>query len=235
MTLIACPGWGSGEAVERELRALEIDHSEKVRRMERNVALLRRASGEGAFELGGELVELPTPFVQRPLPIWMAANPSEAASAATVDRLLDRVARIGDGWMTYALGPAVLARRVERLEELRAERGAESGGAFPVCVGVNVNVNLNEREARRDARAAWARYGTRNMTSFEHVSAIGRPEQALERIAELLEAGATSIALYLLSERPREQAEALTEHLLPLLEPWRPAAPAPRSREEARA
>src|ERR1700712_3679085 len=60
-TLVACPGWGSGDAVRRELRHFALGYPEKTRRMEANIRMLRDASVTGRI---GHL-ELPTPFVQR--------------------------------------------------------------------------------------------------------------------------------------------------------------------------
>ena len=73
VTLVGCPGWGSGDAVRRELRAYGIGYVEKTRRMEVNLGLLREASASDTITLDGESYALPTPFVQRPLPIWFTA------------------------------------------------------------------------------------------------------------------------------------------------------------------
>jgi alkanesulfonate monooxygenase SsuD/methylene tetrahydromethanopterin reductase-like flavin-dependent oxidoreductase (luciferase family) len=212
--LVACPGWGSGDAVRRELRASELGCPEKTRRMERNIALLREAGTTGPITLGGEAHELPTPFVQNPLPIWFTANPAEDAPAETVERLLGRVARLGDGWLTYAVGPELLAQRIARVRELRAEHGRH--GDFPVCVGVNANVHPDGAVARADARSAWTRLGSRNVdvAELDRLGAIGDPDHVAGRLAELRDAGATHFSLYLLSDDQHGQADLLTEHLV---------------------
>jgi alkanesulfonate monooxygenase SsuD/methylene tetrahydromethanopterin reductase-like flavin-dependent oxidoreductase (luciferase family) len=216
-TLVACPGWGSGDAVRAELRALNVDYVTKTQRMERNIALLREASVTGAITLGdpAETHVLPTPFVQRPLPIWFTANPAEDAPAATVERLLDRVARLGDGWLTYAVGPELLAERIAFVRERRVAYGKDP--AFPVCVGVNANVHPDGDAARADARSAWTRVGSRNVApqDVERLGAIGDPEHVTSKLGALRAAGATRFSLYLLSDRPHEQAALLTDHLLP--------------------
>ena len=56
-----------------------------------------------------------------------------------------------------------------------------------------------------------------SLALMHRLSAIGTPEHCAERLATLVAAGATSFSLYLLSDRPYEQAALLTEHLLPLL------------------
>jgi alkanesulfonate monooxygenase SsuD/methylene tetrahydromethanopterin reductase-like flavin-dependent oxidoreductase (luciferase family) len=219
VVLVACPGWGTGEAVERELRAFGLDHAEKVRRMEARIAELRGASEHGRIEAGGEQLELATPFVQRRLPIWLAANPREGAAEAVVERVLERVARLGDGWMTYAVSPQTLHRRIELLARLRDGAGRPGVTGFPVCVSVNVNVDLDGGRARRAAADAWRLQGTRNVAADEldRISAIGTPERVAERLDELLDAGATELCCYLLSDQPLAQVELLTRRVLPAL------------------
>jgi alkanesulfonate monooxygenase SsuD/methylene tetrahydromethanopterin reductase-like flavin-dependent oxidoreductase (luciferase family) len=216
-TLVACPGWGAGDAVRAELRAFGVNYVTKTQHMERNIGLLREASATGAITLNGETHVLPTPFVQRPLPIWFTANPAEDAPPETVDRLLDRVARLGDGWLTYAVGPDLLARRVEQVRARRVAHGKDPD--FPVCVGVNVNVHPDAGAARADALSAWARVGSRNVSveDLDRLGAIGDPGHVAARLDALRAAGATHFSLYLLSDRPHEQAALLTDHLVSAL------------------
>jgi alkanesulfonate monooxygenase SsuD/methylene tetrahydromethanopterin reductase-like flavin-dependent oxidoreductase (luciferase family) len=222
LVLVACPGWGNGDHVKRELAAFGLSHSEKVRRMEENVEFLRRVGSEERPSFEGRVqvteLELRPGFVQRPFPIWMAANPPEAAPDATVERLLTRVARLGDGWMTYAITPAQLRERVGRLRELRTELGLPE--ELPISVFMSANVNRDERAALADAERAWAGQSTRNIEArqLQRISAIGTPERCSEFIAELVDAGATSVVLDLLSEDRERQLETLTSELLPLLD-----------------
>jgi alkanesulfonate monooxygenase SsuD/methylene tetrahydromethanopterin reductase-like flavin-dependent oxidoreductase (luciferase family) len=222
-TLVACPGWGSGDAVRAELRAYDINYVTKTQRMERNIALLREASVTGAITLGDaaapETHVLPTPFVQQPLPIWFTANPAEDAAPETVERLLDRVARLGDGWLTYAIGPELLAERIAYVRGRRVAYGKDP--AFPVCVGVNANVHPDVGAARADALSAWARVGSRNVAieDVDRLGAIGDAGHIVAKLDALRAAGATHFSLYLLSDHPREQAALLTDHLLPAFAP----------------
>lgn len=216
VTLVGCPGWGSGDAVRRELRVYGIGYVEKTRRMEVNLGLLREASATNAITLDGETYDLPTPFVQRPLPIWFAANPAEDAPAETVERLLARVARLGDGWLTYAVGAEELARRIERVRELRAELGKDED--FPVLVGINANVDADGERARADAHAAWASLGTRGVDvgELDRLGAIGDPAEVRARLEDLREAGATHVSLYPLAADQIACAERMTEHVTAL-------------------
>jgi alkanesulfonate monooxygenase SsuD/methylene tetrahydromethanopterin reductase-like flavin-dependent oxidoreductase (luciferase family) len=229
LTLVACPGWGSGDDVRRELDAFSISYTEKVARMEQNIAFLRRLSGEDRASFHEPVrvdnLELTPGFVQRPFPIWLAANPAADASPATTERLLARVARLGDGWETYAIAPALLRERVARVRQLRAELGREDEH-FPISVYTYANVNHDEAAALRDVAAVWSKQSTRSLNAAElqSISAIGTPQRCSEFIAGLVDAGATGVVLDLLSEDHERQLLTVTEDLLPLLASLRPAA-----------
>jgi alkanesulfonate monooxygenase SsuD/methylene tetrahydromethanopterin reductase-like flavin-dependent oxidoreductase (luciferase family) len=224
MTLVACPGEPSGATREKELQAFGMTHPEKVARMEENVDWLRAVSAGGPVSFSGKYfsvddLELAPAFVQQPLPIWMAGNPPVTAPAARTRRVLGRVARLGDGWLTYAVTPAVLRARTDELSALLDEGGRQLDTPFPVCVFLNVNVHPRQATAVDDALAAWSHQSTRNVSAeqLQELSAIGSPAQAADTIGRLVEAGATAFIFELLSERRHEQLELITEHLLPLI------------------
>ena len=71
--------------------------------MEDAIELLRRAGRDGRVTMSGatlavEDLEVQPGFVQRPPPVSIIANPSAAAGSKTLERVLGRVARMGDGW-----------------------------------------------------------------------------------------------------------------------------------------
>jgi alkanesulfonate monooxygenase SsuD/methylene tetrahydromethanopterin reductase-like flavin-dependent oxidoreductase (luciferase family) len=216
VTLAACTGPAGGPAIERELAVFGMTHREKVERMEGAVELLRRASRDGKVS---DDVELAPGFVQRPLPVWIVANPSAAAGRKTLERVLGRVARLGDGWMTFGSSPELLRARLEQLTELRRAAGCDPAAEFPVCAYVDVNVDVDEDRALRDATRTAQREGRRNADpeALRRSAAIGSPERCLEFLAALLEAGATNLALRPITARPREQLDLIGEHLVPAL------------------
>jgi alkanesulfonate monooxygenase SsuD/methylene tetrahydromethanopterin reductase-like flavin-dependent oxidoreductase (luciferase family) len=222
MILVACPGNATGAAVENELRVFGLEYPEKVARFEEYVDFLRQASTAEELDFAGKYVQvsglsLRPAFVQRPLPIWIVANPSAKAGPKTLDRVLGRVARLGSGWMTYNVTPELLRTRVGYLADLRADLGKTGG--FPVCTFVNANVNPDERAASEDAATKWSRQSTRNISvaDLQRIGAIGSPARCADFIAQLVAAGTTHIALELLATDPRKQLELLSEYLLPLL------------------
>jgi len=232
MTMVACPGNRTGDKHEREREAYGIGYDEKVVRMEENVQLLRAAGSSERLTFDGEHVHvrdvrLVPGFVQRPLPIWLTGNPTRTAGDATLRRVLGRVARLGDGWLTYNIRPADLGPRVELVRELRAETDPGTAAQFPVAVQVNFNVAPTEAEAVADASAAWATTSTRGISGSDlrEVFAVGTPAQALDLLHGLVAAGATHIALSPLGSRPHELVERAAAWLLPHLSGARSGEP----------
>lgn len=224
MTMIACPGEATGPTRVKELAAFSMTHREKVARMEEGIAFVRRVSQGGAIAFEGTYFqiddfELAPPFVQQPLPIWMTGNPPLDATDERVRRVLGRVARLGDGWLTFAVTPNELARRTRILDELRSSIGREEHD-LPIGVFLNVNVNVNAQAAHEDALATWRGQSTRNVSpdDLRKVAAIGSPEEVADFIGQLRDAGATTIAIELLSSNRTQQVHDISEHLLPLLQ-----------------
>jgi len=116
-----------------EYEALDASFKNKNRRIEEQIALMRRLWTEPVVDFTGRWHRVdraglnPMP-VQRPIPVWMGGN-AEAA--------IKRIARIADGWFTHAQpnddGRSALARFRGYVRE--AGRDAE---AFPIEGRVNV-------------------------------------------------------------------------------------------------
>jgi len=224
MTLIACPGEPAGHGQARELAAFGLTREEKTGRMAEAIAFLRAVSSRQPVSFSGrylsvEDLTLAPPFVQRPLPIWLAANPPAGAPRAVVERLLRRVALLGDGWLTFAVTPGLLAERLALLREIADQEGRPLGAGFEVCVYLNVNVDNDDRRALADATTTWNSELAHPVTPdrIRELAAVGTPARCAERVAELAKAGATAVVLGLLSANPQGQMQTVTRELLPLL------------------
>lgn len=131
-------GWN---AVEYE--ALGKDFSNRGRRLEEQVTLLRRLWTErsltfdGAHErvTGAGLAPMP---VQQPIPVWFGA---------VADRALERVGRLADGWFPQ-VPPG------ERLDEARTvvARSAVEAGRDPDRIGMEGRVTWTEGDLDKLAR-----------------------------------------------------------------------------------
>ena len=133
-------GWN---AVEYE--ALGKEFSNRGRRLEEQVTLLRRLWTERSLTFdgmhervtGAGLAPLP---VQQPIPVWFGA---------VAERALQRVGRMADGWFPQ-VPPG------ERLDEARAvvSRAAEKAGRDPDRIGMEGRVTWTEGDLDKLARQA---------------------------------------------------------------------------------
>src|SRR3990172_38171 len=143
-------GWN---AVEYE--ALGQDFGTRGRRIEEQIALMRRLWTEPVIDVRGRWHRVdragikPLP-VQRPIPVWMGGgyrstvSPTERA-AGVIEPALRRIARIADGWFTHVQPGDDGAEALRRFREHVREAGRD-----PAAVGLEGRVN-----AFRVAREAW--------------------------------------------------------------------------------
>ncbi len=226
VTLIACPGNRTGAKHERELEAFGVGYDEKLARMEEYVEFLRAASTQAPVTFAGDRVRvrdlrIVPEFVQRPLPLWLTGNPTRTAGPATLRRVLGRVARLGDGWLTYNIRPDDLRPRVELLRSLRGlgQEPSTDPAVVPVTVQVRFTLADTEAAAVDEASAAWAASSTRGISTEDltEVFAVGTPDRALDLLGRLADAGATAVALSPLGRDPGQQIERAAADLLPRL------------------
>lgn len=128
---------------EAEYRALGQDLHQRGRRLEEQLVLLRRLWSEPLVSFQGRyhdfdgmgLGQLPP----APVPIWIGC--------AATERLLRRVARLGDGWMPVAGIPS--ADAVATLRQLASEEGRD-----PSTIGVAGRVTAGARPGEAEVESA---------------------------------------------------------------------------------
>ncbi len=182
---VACqgqPGAGGGN-FEDEFAAFHIEPSSRMRRMEEAIEILRRTSREENVSYQGEynqferITVLPRP-VQRPIPIWVVANP-DPTKPKMRERALRRVAKYGDGWQTTANTPASFAENLAAIRGFAREEGRALPADFETCLYYNINVNEDREAAFAESkRFLDAYYGVDyNRAWLERWVAFGSPEE----------------------------------------------------------
>jgi probable F420-dependent oxidoreductase len=174
-------GWN---AVEYE--ALGKTFSDRGRRIEEQVALLRRlwtepsVTFDGADEhvTGAGLAPLP---VQRPIPVWFGAQSAPAYR---------RAGRLGDGWLPQVPpGP--------KLDEARAdvEQAARDAGRDPAALGMEGRVSWGNKGVEKLAEQVgrWRTAGASHVsvntmgagleTVDDHLRVLGEIARTLELVA----------------------------------------------------
>lgn len=168
-------GWN---AVEYE--ALGEDFTTRGKRMEEQIAVLRRLWTEPSVNFTGRWTTIPhagiNPLpVQRPIPVWMGGG---------ADAVLDRVGRIADGWFPqWRSFPSVAMMRaaIERVRGVARQHGRE-----PQAVGVSGVTTISSggpddwRQSALDWQAAGATHLAVNTMGGElsspdgHIAALMR-------------------------------------------------------------
>ena len=135
-----------------EYEALNEDFPNRGRRMEEQVEVLRRYWTEELVTFEGQWHHLdrvglnPMP-AQRPIPIWMGSF-----RGAVVERVIERIGRMADGWMPQFPPNDALAAVLERLRGYAADAGRD-----PDALGVECGVRIG----KDDDPARWVELADR--------------------------------------------------------------------------
>ena len=169
-----------------EYEALGEDFSTRGRRIDEQVALLRRlwtersVSADGRFDkiTAAGLAPLP---IQRPIPIWFGGS---------TPRAYERIGRIADGWFS-------LVQPGEKLEEalLIIAEAARAEGRNPSSIGMEGRVDWRGDLADLTKRVdSWRAVGATHLsinTMRAGLKRAGDHLSALEEVASVLRLGAT--------------------------------------------
>jgi probable F420-dependent oxidoreductase len=165
-----------------EYQGLGQDFGNRGRRSEEQIALLRALWAEPVVDFAGRWHTLeaaginPLP-VRRTIPIWIGGYAEET---------LQRIGRIGDGWIVFRPPDDALRAQVERIR-----RYAEEAGRDPAAVGLEGQLSLARVPQERWAAHAdaWRSLGAQSMTVNTMGMGLTTPQQhidALRRAADVL-------------------------------------------------
>ncbi len=169
-------GWN-----EVEFEALGKEFSNRGRRVEEQIALLRRLWTEESVTFAGDdervtgagLAPLP---LQRPIPVWMGGE---------APRAYERIGRLADGWFPQVPpGP--------RLEDARAtvEAAATAAGRDPARLGMEGRVSWRGEGATSlvDQVERWRDAGATHVSITTMDAGLGAVDGHLSALAEAAEA-----------------------------------------------
>ena len=114
------------------------------RRSEEQIMLMRRLWTEPLMSFEGEFDSIPesaiSPRPEHPIPVWIGGH------APTV---LDRIGRIGDGWVAGWARPDYLARGIEQIHE-----AARAAGRDPAGIGIETRARVSRWGPEQQAEHA---------------------------------------------------------------------------------
>jgi alkanesulfonate monooxygenase SsuD/methylene tetrahydromethanopterin reductase-like flavin-dependent oxidoreductase (luciferase family) len=228
-TILAVCNGGSamdGPAFAHELEVMGVKSQERVGRVVEGMTVLRRLWSEarvthqGRYYRFSDVELLPKPM-QQPVPIFMAINPHEArVDAATIDRILHRVAAHADGWQTDATPVDTFRQRFDTIREYAARQGRDPAG-LESCLHLMVNINDDRDIAFREAETFLRSYYGAGAVSRERAElwlAYGPPPAVIDKIRAYIDAGCTTPVLRFVSPNLKEQLHRCIHEVMPAFE-----------------
>lgn len=197
-------GVGVGGEYEPEWRAAGVNVRERGRRANEALRMLRKLwAGErevGAFyEAPGVPLE-PRPV--GPIPIWVGGR-SEAAY---------RRAASQDGYLGYMLTPDRFAEARQRVVD-----AGELGPDFAFGIQFMTRIGDTRERALSEAVTSLSRTYNTDPRPFEKYVAAGTPQDVAAFIQSFVDRGLTHASFFLHGQEWPDQAERLTNEVLPLL------------------
>ncbi len=212
----------SGGSFLTEYQAFGIDPADRIGRLEEAIEIIKLLWTEDDVSFQGkhfsfENVTLePKPACKPRPPIWLVATPRRDKEPKLVKRMMQRVARHADGWMTTRISPEDFAFGLEQLHELAHQEGKDPEAIEP-CLYYNVLVNSDREAAFTEAKHFLDSY---YMTDFSRQEielwvALGSAQQCVENINRFIEAGARTLTIRFPSKQQEEQLNIFVDEILP--------------------
>jgi alkanesulfonate monooxygenase SsuD/methylene tetrahydromethanopterin reductase-like flavin-dependent oxidoreductase (luciferase family) len=152
------------------------------------------------------------------MPIYMAINPKEArVDAATIDRILRRVAAHADGWQTDATPVETFRQRFDAIRDYAARQGRDPS-RLNSCLHLMVNINDDRAVAFQEAETFLRSYYGAGAVSQERAElwlAYGPPAAVIEKIQAYIDAGCTMPVLRFVSPNLKDQLQRCIVEILP--------------------
>ena len=180
--------------------------------MEESINVLRAlwtgesVSTEGEFYPLHDVKLEPRP-VQESIPIWISSN--------WVRRGLNRVAELGDAWITNVPSVELFQQCWERIED-RAGKVGKDPEKIGRCLYISVNLNEQAEALSEGDKFMQAYYSVPyDIISKQLLCVFGPPEKCIEAIQSYKEAGADYFIVRFASPRQMEQMARFTDEVLP--------------------
>jgi probable F420-dependent oxidoreductase len=183
-------GIGVGGEYPEEFRAVGVDPSERGRRTDEAIVVLRSLLGGERRSFAGEFsrfdeLRIAPPSPQSHIPFWIAGRR---------DAAVRRAGRSGDVWLPYLCTPEQLARGLEKVVQHAADAGRPTD-AVRGALYAWAAVDDDSEKARRTAVENVGRIYAQDFSSLERYLVFGTPEQCASRLRDYVDAGARSIVI----------------------------------------
>jgi probable F420-dependent oxidoreductase len=207
------PAVGLGQENPAEYEACGVPKSDRARRTDEAIVLMRRlweedrVTHDGEFFTCHDVSITPKPVFQPSPPVWIGGHSAAAAR---------RVGRVGDGWLVSRATPENIRSGCEIIFETAAKHNRVIEGDH---IGVLLGYYLTDGDEQQ-AIAKAEPYVTRRRSDAQFIefSAIGSTQKVVDVIQQYIEAGASKFVVRPLcpGDESMAQLERMGEEILPL-------------------
>jgi alkanesulfonate monooxygenase SsuD/methylene tetrahydromethanopterin reductase-like flavin-dependent oxidoreductase (luciferase family) len=232
-------GGGQSKMVELEHRLCGVPRSRRGKAFDECLVLLKRLWTEEEVTHDGEFwqydgVRLGLKPHQKPHPpIWVAAGlylsnagtgnfgVGERADDVAGFRLaaapMDRVARIGDGWLTTHCTPGEFESGLETIRRLAAEKYGRKPDAIQPIYNAGVFVSPDVDAAYREVKWFEDHYHATSVPedTIRRWTVFGNPDQCIEQMRPFADAGAEVFNICIRARDMFAQVRAIARDILP--------------------
>ena len=232
-------GTGDPRMVQKEYEVIGLPKSRRGVAFEESIELLKRLWTEETVTYPGSIFQLSDVSLgygtdQKPHPPIIIAcggyvpkqpgtGPNDFYSKETADTFhgpFERVARLGDGWITGIVTPEEYARTLDLIRLIAHEKyDRELGPGFRTTLNCFIHVSASVEAARQAGVKFLENYHRRPFDddTVERWLIYGSPERCAERIGDYIEAGVNSFQFVLADMDQQGQIQAIAEEVRPLL------------------
>ena len=229
-------GSGSPEMMDKECDVAGVPRRQRGRILEEHIEVLKLLWTETAVTYRGKFYQLDDVSAgYRPRqtphpPIWVAAggyNPHSpgtgpfgyhvAAEAGRYRGPFERVARLGDGWITTQATPEEYGVAAELVDRSAAEKHGRSRGSIQRAVSFWMNVGPDRSAARDEVKRMLESYNRLPFDdeTLERFAIYGTPEDCLRRLRAYQAVGAQTALVMPGARSQPEQMRRIAREIVP--------------------
>jgi alkanesulfonate monooxygenase len=192
----------------REFGAVGVPFKQRGKIMDRNLEILTRLLTEDRVRLKLDEFDLrdarllPRPVQQPRPPILIGGY---------VDAVFRRIARYGDGWLTYFYTPESFQRTWERIKGFAAEEGRDPA-TLQATNQLAISVGIDRAEMRHWLETEWD-IASWSESTLDH-AIQGSPDECVEQLKAHVASGVDRLILIPYRYQP-EQVEIIAKEILP--------------------
>jgi alkanesulfonate monooxygenase SsuD/methylene tetrahydromethanopterin reductase-like flavin-dependent oxidoreductase (luciferase family) len=240
-------GTGDPSMVQKEYEVIGLPKARRGIAFEESIELLKRLWTEETVTYSGKIFQMRDVSLgyrphQKPHPPivigcggYVPKEPGMGPNdfyreeiAGTFHGPFERVAKLGDGWITGIITPEEYAQTLHLIRMIAREKyGRELGDEFRRVLNCFIHVGDDSATARQAGVAFLESYHRRPFDdeTIERWLLYGPPERCAERIASYIDVGVNAFQFVLAAEDQVKQIQAIAEKVKPLLALTAPAIP----------